>query len=340
MTDDQHTWKRPPHVTLNDVAREAGVSQSAASVVLNGAQSGTRISQHKRRQVVEVAERMGYRPNALARSLISGRTNLIGVYSGRARLDSRNAFYADLLGGVFEGARRNGVNTVVHTTGGEAKHLIELVSNRALDGLIIHADSSDPILAILHESRLPTVAVADVVEGIPSVVVDDELGGILQARHLGLLGHKHVILKDSMFHASARARCDAFEREAEKLGIRVTHRYESNYYERTGLDLEDMRLVAEGADRATAIVTWSDYFAEQACSRLAELGVSIPRDVAIVGFDGFRQSVSPRYHLTTIRAPWAEVGAKAADVVSALVARRSVPNITTLPVEFIRGDTT
>ena len=340
MTDDQHTWKRPHHVTLNDVAREAGVSQSAASVVLNGAQSGTRISPNKRRQVVEVAERMGYRPNALARSLISGRTNLIGVYSGRSRLDSRNAFYADLLGGIFEGARRNGVNTVVHTTGSEPKHLIELVSNRALDGLIIHADHSDPILAILGEFRLPTVAVADIVEGIPSVVVDDEMGGILQARHLSLLGHKHAILKDSMFHASAQARCSAFEREALKLGMRVTHRYATNYYEKEGLDLEDMRLVAEGPDRATAIVTWSDYFAEQACSKLNELGVSIPRGVAVIGFDGFRQSVSPKYHLTTIRAPWSEVGAKAADVVSSLVSRRSVPSVSTLPVEFVRGDTT
>jgi LacI family transcriptional regulator len=339
MSDDQHTWKRQYHVTLNDVAREAGVSQSAASVVLNGAQSGTRISRDKRRQVVEVAERMGYRPNALARSLISGRTNLIGVYSGRSRLDSRNAFYADLLGGVFEGATRNGVNTVVHTTGSEPRHLLELVSNRAIDGLIIHASHDDPILRLLGEFRLPAVSVADVVEGVPAVVADDQLGGSLQARHLAVLGHKHVLLKDSPYHASAQARCSAFEREAKNLGLRVTHRYQVRY-EPEGLDMEDMRLIAEGPDRATAVVAWSDYIANEICIKLNDIGVSIPQDVAVVGFDGFKELISPKYRLTTIRAPWAEVGAAATDIVSSLIARSAVPNLTVLPVEFVRGETT
>ena len=339
MADTQHTWKRQYHVTLNDVAREAGVSQSAASVVLNGAQSGTRISLQKRRQVVEVAERLGYRPNALARSLISGRTNLIGVYSGRSRLDSRNAFYADLLGGVFEGAQKNSVNTVVHTTGGEPNNLLDLVSNRALDGLIIHAGHQDPILRLLGEFRLPTVSVADVVEGIPSVVVDDDLGGTLQARHMALLGHKHVLVKDSTYHASARTRCAAFERCAETLGIKVTHRYET-YFENSGLDMEDLRVLSEGPDRATAVVAWSDFVAEQVCTKLTETGISIPQDVAVVGFDGFRQLISPKYRLTTIRAPWAEVGAAATDIVTSLIARKAVPSVTVLPVEFVRGETT
>lgn len=339
MADKQHTWKRERHVTLNDVAREAGVSQSAASVVLNGAQSGTRISPQKRRKVVEVAERLGYRPNALARSLISGRTNLIGVYSGRARLDSRNAFYADLLGGVFEGAQRSGVNTVVHSTGGEPRQLLEFVSNRALDGLIIHPGHQDPILRLLGEFRVPTVSVADVVEGMPCVVVDDEQGGALQAGHLALLGHKHVLVKDSPYHTSARSRCESFERAAESLGIRVTHRYET-YFEDAGLDLEDLRIVSEGPDRATAVVAWSDGVAEQVCTSLTERGISIPQEVAVVGFDGFRHLVSPKYKLTTIRAPWAEVGAAAMDIVTALIARQPVPNVTVLPVEFVRGETT
>jgi LacI family transcriptional regulator len=80
--------------------------------------------------------------------------------------------------------------------------------------------------------------------------------------------------------------------------------------------------------------------AQRICNRLDSLGISIPRDVAVVGFDGFVHACKPRHQLTTVRAPWAEVGRVAMRLLMALVEQESVPTLTTLPVEFIRGTTT
>ncbi len=340
MEQMQHIWGDRRPITLNDIAREAGVSQSAASVVLNGARSGTRISALRRRAVLEAAERMGYRPNALARSLTTGRTHRIGLYSGRSQLDSRNSFFAELLGGVLDGAAENKQNTMVHSSGWGEDGLLDLVSNRALDGLVVHASDDDPIIPLLCELRVPAIAVADRIEGLPSVIVDDEAGGELQARHLASLGHRHVLLKQFPGRSgSSTARMESLARTLEKLGIRATLRYET-FAENDGLDPSDIEILTEGPERATAIVGWSDHVAQRICNRLDRIGLSIPGYVSVVGFDGFTHSATPRHALTTIRAPWAQVGRQAVTHLNALIEGQSVPDITVIPVEFVRGDTT
>ena len=128
----------PRAVTLQDVAKAAGVSSSAASVVLNGCRSGTRVSVPTRRKVMEVATQLGYRPNEVARSLVTGQTNRIGVYSGRSELDSRNPFFAEILGGIFAEATEFDLDTVVHTACKNERRLLDLVRGRSLDGLIVH----------------------------------------------------------------------------------------------------------------------------------------------------------------------------------------------------------
>jgi DNA-binding LacI/PurR family transcriptional regulator len=340
MGSERHTWGQTKNVTLDDVAREARVSQSAASVVLNGAKSGTGVSAERRLRIIEAAERLGYQPNALARSLITGRTNLIGVYSGRSILDSRNSFFAALLGGCFEGCRPFRANTVVHSTGHDQEALLTLVSNRLLDGLVVQADDQDPILRLLGEFRVPAVAVADVVAGLPNVCVDDVAGGMLQAHHLAKLGHRSVLLKTSPGKPnSAVQRSESFKQTATGLGVRVHERYET-FAPQDALDLDDIRLITREADRVTAIVAWSDHLAQRICNKLDLLGLKIPGDVAVIGFDGFEPPYIPRYRLTTVRAPWAEVGKTAIRLLIELVEGRSAPNLTVLPVEFVRGETT
>jgi len=336
---NEQSWNERRSTTLRDVAREVGVSESTVSVVLNRTRSGTRVSANTRRVVLEAAERLGYRPNALARSLQTGQTHRIGIYSGWSRLDARNLFFAELLGGMFDGSLEHGTNTVVHTSGYGPDHLIELVSNRAIDGLVIHARYEDPIIPMLDELRVPVVAVADAVPNVPSVVVDDEAGGRLQAKHLATLGHKNVLYKQtSVPSRSSNSRMTAFIEAAAQLDIEVTvHEdpYESDY-----LTPRDIALLSRTSNRVSAIVTWNDLFAERVCHRLDELGTNIPREVAVVGFDGFRAFYTPKYQLTTIRAPWVDVGRKAVGILMSLLAGNAVPTLTILPTEFIRGETT
>lgn len=334
----EHTWNERRSTTLRDVARDVGVSESTVSVVLNRTRSGTRVSDVTRRSVLEAAERLGYRPNGLARSLQTGSSNRIGIYSGWSRLDARNLFFAELLGGMFDGSLEHGMNTVVHTSGFESNHLLELVSNRAVDGLVLHARDNDPIIPMLDDLRVPVVAVADRVPFLPSVVVDDAEGGRLQAQHLAAKGHRHILYKQARVTShSAAVRMGAFALEAELLGMRVTIH---NHEVASEISDEDLALLRRKRERATAIVAWSDAMAEILCHRLADLGFSIPEDVAVAGFDGFRAFYAPRFDLTTVRAPWAEVGKTAVKMLNALIKGESVPSLTTLPVDFAPGRTT
>lgn len=340
MDSQRRSWGERSRVTLQDVAREAGVSQSAASVVLNSARSGTGVSAEKRQLVIAAAQRMGYRPNAIARALSTGRTNCIGVYASEFELDATNSFFADLLGGAFKGAREFGLNTTLHTAGMAPSALLDLVSNRSIDGLILHARPHDPILEFLSELRMPAVAIVDGLESIPSVVVDDRSGGALLAQHLFTLGHRHVLFRSSMAReVSAVAREAGFTETATRLGIRVTQSMAPEH-DLEGVTAHDLELFNSGADRATAIVAWCDYIAEKACSRLYQLGISVPGHVAVAGFDGFKFASDPIFRLTTIRAPWSTVAHEAVRVLNDLITGREVSDVTVVPVEFLRGTTT
>jgi len=340
MERDRHSWGGQHQVTLQDVAKLAGVSQSAASVVLNGARSGTRVSAEKRRSVLEAAANMGYRPNAVARSLITGRTHRIGVYTGQFSLNAGNFFFADLLGGVLTGATSMGVNTMIHTSGRGEHQLLDLVSNRSVDGLIVHATEKDPILPLLGELRIPAVAVVDRIDGLPSVVTDDAAGGTVLAQHLAALGHRNVLVKSTRGgQRSAFARIEAFKAAADQLGMRTTSGSASSTDE-DGMDQTDIQIVTSGKDRATAIFGWSDFVSRQICEKLLSIGVLIPGTVAVVGFDGFDGLSSPRFQITTIRAHWAKVAEEAAYVLNALILGKDVPAVTTIPIDFIRGNTT
>lgn len=339
MERSEQSWNERRSTTLRDVAREVGVSESTVSVVLNRTRSGTRVSANTRRVVLEAAARLGYRPNALARSLQTGQTHRIGIYSGWTRLDARNLFFAELLGGMFDGSLEHGTNTVVHTSGYDPDHLIELVSNRAIDGLVIHARDNDPIIPMLDELRVPVVAVADAVANVPSVCVDDDAGGRIQARHLGSLGHKYILYKQTSIPSqSATKRMTAFTESALQLGMEVT--IHEDPYDSDFLTPRDIAILSRTERRPSAIVNWNDLCAERVCHRLDELGTKIPSEVAVVGFDGFRAFYTPKYQLTTVRAPWVDVGRKAVAILMSLIAGHAVSTLTVLPTEFIRGETT
>jgi len=339
MEQFRHTNVRRS-VTLQDVAAAAGVSSSAASVVLNGARSGTRVATATRRNILEAAARLGYRPHEVARSLATGRSHRVGVYSGRSRLDCRNPFFAEVLGGIFEGAEEHGLDTVVHTSGRNEGRLLDLVQSHALDGLIVHASPDDPIVPVLGELQVPAVAIGDPTEGIPSIAVDDRAGGTLLAQHLASRGHRHVLVKAANSPPlSALVRVEAFRETCECLGVRVTLGFQT--VDGTGaLTRADLRTLTDRHDRATAVMGWSDIVAESVCRALEGAGFRIPDEVAVVGFDGFSHPYLPRFELTTIHAPWAAVGREAVRHLNTLIIGGTIPMLTVMPVAFHHGSTT
>lgn len=336
----EHSWRERKATTLKDIAQAVGVSESTVSVVVNGARSGTRVSAQTRAAVLEAAQRLGYRPNFYARSLVSGRSNRIGLYSGKSRLDSRNHFFSDLLGGILDGSAQARINTVVHTAEMADADLIDMVNTKAVDGLIVHLDRGDKIVRSLAQMRVPAVNVADRIDDIPSVCVADSVGGKLQAEHLAELGHRHVLYKQATEPPpSSLDRLQAFLNTATELGMEVTISAGDDVDQEI-LTSEDIRLLTQPKGRVTAVVGWCDQVAERICQSLTNLGLSIPEDVAVVGFDGMHYDVARKFNLTTIRAPWFLVGKTAVDTLLALGRGENVPAVTVLPVEFVRGSTT
>src|SRR5579872_4008351 len=105
MVNITHSWEKRGTATLKDVARSVGGSESVASVVLNGSRSHTRVSAQTRERVNEAARLLGYRPNAVAKALLTGKTNRIGMYASQYVDDFADPFWGAIHAGLFKGAR-------------------------------------------------------------------------------------------------------------------------------------------------------------------------------------------------------------------------------------------
>jgi DNA-binding LacI/PurR family transcriptional regulator len=343
--------------TLADVAEKAGVGRAAVSAALNGT-AGTRVSEATRQRILDAARELRYRPNAIARSLRSRRTNVIGFYGGDRYVDVANPFVAQLISGIQLGCREQG------------KHLLfqgeQVVSDRYMerrqprlnalrsveevhasltggmvDGLILYVEAHDPLIPLLADSHLPVVAVADAIPSLPCVVVDDEAGGRLQARHLAEKGHRRVLYHTrSEARSSVSRRAQAFQDEAAAQGMEVI------VCTTTGggsvlSEADEARLFSGSPEqRPTAVVCWADLSAYRLLNRLIAKGRRIPAEASILGYDGIEFPVPPLQRVTSIHAPWREVGRSAVSLLEDLITGKEAPRQVVLPVELLPGDTT
>ena len=336
--------------TLKEIARRAGVGTAAASVVLNGSRSTSRVSELNRQAILKAADELNYRPNGLARSLRKQRTGIVGYFSGYDCIDPRNGYIAEVLSGLQAACVPLGLDLLLHTPHADLnpRSVVDSLSDGRLDGLIVTALREHPIVSLLAEAHLPVVAIADPLADIPSVVADSRHGGRLQARHLYAKGHRRVLYLPADFpFPSVLDRQEGFAEEAAVLGIAVDfgQPIHGNHPEIDGL-LDKPTLMAPDdlallrcPHRATAVVVWDDAPAHRVASQLVSEGMNVPADVAVVGYNGCSTLVEPRWNLSTVRAPFREMAGLAVQTLHRLIARESVPDLQSLPVTFVPGAT-
>jgi DNA-binding LacI/PurR family transcriptional regulator len=315
--------------TLLDVAREAGVAVSTVSRALS---NPNRVSARTREHVHAVADRLGYRPNLIARALPSGRSNMLALLVA----DITNPHYFGLIRGAEARARAAGYTLVLGDTQGdaelEADHVDRLGS--AMDGFVLAASRlPEPRLRALL-GRRPVVLFNRQSDGFPSVVTDSDDGSRQIVEHLAALGHRHLAYLSGPADAWTDAqRGRALRAHAARAGIALDR---SGPFPPT---LEHGPAAADAAlaGPATALVAFNDLLAIGVLRRLEELGVPVPGRVSVVGFDDIFGADFCHPPLTTVTSPAEEAGRA---LIELLLGTRSGSSGVVLPTRLrVRGST-
>jgi DNA-binding LacI/PurR family transcriptional regulator len=335
-------------VTGLDVARKANVSKMTVSRVLSGKQD-LGISPSTRERVLSAARELDYHPNAVARSFRQRSTNIIGFYSSEGWVTPYDPFFAAVIDGLRLGCDEIDKNFLIYRHNNVRRSddtIYPELMNGQLDGLVVLMRPDKPLAARLAASSLPVVAIADSVPPLPSVVVDDRQGSRLVAEYLAAKGHKTVLYRRrdcaTDLRLSVVRRYESFREAASRLGIAVFDGFGvyDPYEKRISLGATETELLAAPADkRPTAAVCYDDIAAYSLLSDCTRLGIRVPEDLAIVGFDGSPMVTGNSMRLTTVSASWSEVVRKAVLLVHDLLDGRDIAHETITPVEMVVGET-
>ncbi len=295
------------------------------------------MSDATRQRILDAVQELGYKPNVHARGLRLGRSNVIALYAGHGYLNVRSAYFAEIVSGIQEGchiARKDLLLQGAFHTAASCDLLPELLNGR-VDGLLVDMLPNDPLRPRLVEANLPAIAISNEMEGIPSIVVDDDAGGEMIARHLFEVGHRKVAyVIDEFEPLSGLNRRLSFLRVAGALGMKTTIISQ----ERS----DDWWVWIDETVRSgvTAFACWNDAYARDVLAHLLDMGIDVPGQVAVTGFDGCPVTCIEKYALTTVLAPWYAVAKTAVLNLSARLAGEDVPPKVVYPVRFVKGDTT
>jgi DNA-binding LacI/PurR family transcriptional regulator len=278
------------------------------SLVMRGS---PQVSDEKRAAVLRAADELRYRPNAVARSLVSKQSLLIGVMLS----DLHNPFFVEIVDGIEQEALaadyRALFNTGGRTAPGESVAIETLLQLRT-DGLILVSSILPPreILAAAATAPLVLVARPSRWSSIDSVTNDDRAGAGLAVDHLVELGHRSIAHIDGGGGAGARARRAGYTAAMRRHGIEGETTIVSGEYTEEGGASGVMNLLREGG-RPTAIFAANDLAAVGALHALEEQGIVVPDDVSLIGYDNTGLAALGHIDLTTIDQPRHLMGATA-----------------------------
>jgi LacI family transcriptional regulator len=301
--------------TLRDVATAAGVHPATASRALN---PGTRllVSEETAQRVTEAAERLGYRPNSVARSLRTRRSHTVGVLIP----DLNNPLFPPIIRGIEDRLAEHGYVALIGNTDadpGKERLVFDQMRARHVDGFVLAtATLNSPILAEAAKAGLPLVLMNRTAQDYPfsSVSVDNEQGVRAAVAHLAALGHTrigHVAGPQDISTGVARLR--GFQEAMSSHGLAIgpadityAHGYTVDEGLRCGRDL------VAGSDDLTAVVAANDMLAVGCYGALDELELRCPEDMSVIGFNDmpFVDRLHPP--LSTVRFPHTQVGTEAA----------------------------
>jgi LacI family transcriptional regulator len=301
-------WSRTV-ATIKDVAREAGVSIATVSRVFN---DSVLVSPDTRRQVRDVAERLNYWPNGVARSLITSRTHTVGVLLP----ELHGEFFSSVIRGIDGAARRERHHLLVSSSHADTRELLSALRTMRgrIDGLIVMApDVNAP--AIRDSAGSTPVVLLDPggeVDGYDTISIANYEGAYAVVRHLVAVGHRRIAtITGPERNVDARERLSGYRTALRDAGLEVEPELETrgDFGEASGY--EAARTLLRRRRRPHAIFAGNDYMALGVLRAAAEAGLRVPEDVAVAGFDDIEMSRCLSPPLTTVRVDTFHLGERA-----------------------------
>lgn len=323
--------------TIRDVARQAGVSIQTVSTVLNRRPG---VSPETRLRVLEAARLLGYRPNAVARSLRTRQARILGLLVA----DVANPYFAEVARGVEDAARVRGYSVILGSTDNDLeriRELLQIFQDHWVSGIIAATGHLAPdYTRLLAEvtTQIPVVQIGRHLSApqIARVMVDDLRGGYVATAHLLALGRRRIaIITGPLDTPPGLLRLQGYQQALHDWGsdpdpaLVVEGRF-------------NLASGAAGADQLLArgltfdgLVAGNDLMAIGAIERLRQAGLRIPEDVAVIGYDGTALARVCDPPLSTIAQPTYQLGQRAATLLceQLVAARETVPEIA--PVEVL-----
>jgi len=326
--------------TIKDIARKAGVSVATVSFVLN---NNPGVTEDKRKRVLDAVKELNYVPNAVARGLRVQRTETIGFVVS----DITNPFYPDLVKACERKAQKEGYTITVQNTDDRAdrtQQALRQLREGKVDGIILTSalEQDRAFLSEMIEQGHPIVMAGRRIEGVPidSVVADNGNGAHMATRHLQRLGHVNIAFMPGITGSSiTRERMNGYIQAMSEAGLPVdpdwlvsgAARYAESY------EAAKRLLALPGRKRPTAIINLTDIGALGVLDAAKDMQVSVPNELAVVGFDDLFMSGMRSIQLTTVRVPTQQMGEIATELLLDKIKKRTTgePREIVLPVELI-----
>ncbi len=325
---------------IQEVARRARVSTATVSRTIN---NPSLVDPQTAQRVWKAIEELRYYPNSQARSLVSGRSRILGLIVS----DITNPFFPELIKGFEDIAIHNGYEILVSSTNYDSARMalcVRRMLERKVEGVAIMTSEMDTHLVDqLAHRNVPMVFldVGPTGEGISNVVVDYAMGVNEAVDHLLSLGHERIgFVSGPLALKSARIRRSAFLRSLEKYGIHEDQRLveESDHTVDGGLAAMTRMLAAPCAP--TAVLASNDLTAIGMMRAVRRAGLSVPCDISIVGFDDIRLAEFTEPPLTTVRLPRQELAERAFHALLSDVADGPRPPQTKVETHLVIRETT
>lgn len=311
--------------TIYDVAREANVSMATVSRVVNG---NPNVKPSTRKKVLDAIERLGYRPNAVARGLASKKTTTVGVIIP----DIASILFAELARGIEDIATMYEYNIILSNSDQNREkeiRLMETMLGKQVDGVIFMGGKlNDDLIEEFKKSPVPVVLAATVDEdrGTPSVNIDYEEASFEAVNALIEKGHQKIAavigpLEDPI---NGQLKFSGYRKAMERAGLHIHDGYVSvgDLSYDSGLQAADAFL--QLPEKPSAIFVGTDEMALGVIHGLQDANLSVPDDVEIIGFDNTRLATMVRPTLSTVVLPMYDIGAVAMRLLTKLMNKEEV----------------